>query len=304
MPSATGRQRRGRGEAVRARRPGTPPRSCGPRVGRLGWRGGGGLAPRAGARTARRRLRLSQDATPEGLGRACSPRIPAAPRAPHPWRGEERARSGSGGGGVAGASLPQSSPARACLRACPRGPRRDPLPPSCCPPPSAPHCSPGKAEGVPRSSLKGPSLLPVSRQVASTSGVGRARRPPPPGPSAQLGSRSPEAGWGHAAPSPVRSPATRPPGRGSRARGHPCSRSRRWAARRRPAAPLDQARGLGRSCERRGLARRRAAAGWAPPAGDRPCADREAGQTSRPEPGPGAGAAASLPALSRGIQGL
>lgn len=63
---------------------------------------------------------------------------------------------------------------------------------------------------MPRSILKGPSLLLVSRQVASTSGVGRAHGPPPPSsPGAAQEPQPGQAGWGHAPhPSPVNSSAT------------------------------------------------------------------------------------------------
>lgn len=63
---------------------------------------------------------------------------------------------------------------------------------------------------MPRSILKGPSPLLVSRQVASTSGVGRAHGPPPPSfPLAARELQPERLGRGHAPHlSPVRSSAT------------------------------------------------------------------------------------------------
>lgn len=141
--------------------------------------------------------------------------------------------------------------------------------------------SPGKGEGVLRSLLKGPSPLLVSRQVASTSGVGRAHGPPPPSsPPPSSGAAARPAGQGYAAhpprcvlqpPRPTRTPC----GAGTRGTGTPpFSRSRRRGGpKTRRAAQLEPGTGSGTQ-----LGAQRA--GWAPQRqqqagpgllGDRPC---------------------------------
>lgn len=158
---------------------------------------------------------------------------------------------------------------------------------------------------MPRSILKGPSPLLVSRQVASTSGVGRAHGPPPP--SVPLAAPEPQpgpAGRGHAPhPSPVLSSATRafqdtPWGRDQGDRDAPFSWNRRGGA--------DPRQGRQPRWVRRGVwDAAGSAVGWLGAAesgglgpgllGDRPGAARKGRET-----GPSVVAAASLRSESRG----
>lgn len=120
---------------------------------------------------------------------------------------------------------------------------------------------------MPRSILKGPSLLLVSRQVESTSGVGRAHGPPPPSsPGAAPEPQPGQADRGHAPhPSPVCSSATQAfqdtVEQGPGGQGRPLQQEPSGGAdpRRGQQPHWSQEQGLGRSCRlgRRGLAGRR-----------------------------------------------
>ena len=147
----------------------------------------------------------------------------------------------------------------------------DPSSPPCQPPIGSPlfsaDRSPGKGEGVLRSPLKGPSPLLVSRQVASTSGVGRAHGPPPPSsPPPSSGAAAGPAGQGSAA-HPLRCvlqparPTRTPCEAGTGGTGTPPSAGAVGGADPRPGEQprRSQAQGLGRSRERRGPAGRRRA---------------------------------------------
>lgn len=244
--------------------------------------GGGGSGPRGGRqRRCSSRPRLLRDATPEGPWAApVAPRI-SAHLHPPPGRGP-RGKEVLGElrrGRRERTSRPQPPPS---LQACPKGTRAAttfrPLvatPPHRFPIVLSAHRSPGKGEGVPRSILKGPSPLLVSRQVASTSGVGRAHGPPPP--SVPLAAPEPQpgpAGRGHAPhPSPVLSSATRAfqdtAGQGPGGQGRPLQLepSRGGGPKTRPAAPRGPDAGSGSSWQCGGLAGRRGerrAGAWPP----------------------------------------
>lgn len=233
------------------------------------------------------------------LQRRASWHIPAHPaslgqeRAP----GEGSAQEAEGGGrsrrGVSGNRAPGPSPP---FRPAPRElDQATPFSPPCCAPPSVPHCSqpislPGRGEGVPRSSLKGPSPLLVSWQVASTSGVGRAPAPLVPQPSS--GAAAPAGGQGvRAAPLP-RAFFSHPglPGRrgsGTRGTGTPPSAGAVGGGgpETRQAAPLEPGAGSGTQwgAQRAGWGCRERRAGAGPP-GDRPCAARKNGRPAGRSP--------------------
>lgn len=269
------------------RRDRTPGSCGGPRAlrGGLGC-GEGAPTPGVGRRQQPSpRLRLPRDATPEGpwaapaapLGQA-HPRAPASPagaRAPGEGRPEELRRGATDAS--LGKSRSQPSPA---FRPAPGGRGRRPplaplLPPAIGSPLFSADRSPGKGEGVPRSILKGPSPLLVSRQVASTSGVGRAHGPPPPSsPQLSSGAAGRASGPGARAallPSAFFSHPGLPGhgGAGTRGTGTPPSSGAVGGAdpRQDERPHWSQAQGLGRSWERRGLARcgRQQQAGARPP---------------------------------------
>lgn len=122
--------------------------------------------------------RLQRGAAPRSPAHRAS-RLPRGPRGRGALRELRRGRHGRGASEnrAPGPCPPFRSAPRECGAVTP-------LSPPCRPPIGSPlfsaDRSPGKGEGVLRSPLKGPSRLLVSRQVASTSGVGRAHGPPPP----------------------------------------------------------------------------------------------------------------------------
>lgn len=277
------RQRRRRqhsGEAVRARGAYGPHprllRGAGRALGGgLGWGRGALVPPGREAATIRLPASPTRRRDPRGaLGRACIPAHPRAPCIPAPARapGEGRARGAEEGAPQAwslGKSRPRPVPS---LRADPEGTRAvTPQAPLASPPIGSPlfsaDRSPGKGEGVLRSPLKGPSPLLVSRQVASTSGVGRAHGPPPPSsPPPSSGAAAGPAGQGSAA-HPLRCvlqparPTRTPCEAGTGGTGTPPSAGAVGGADPRPGEQprRSQAQGLGRSRERRGPAGRRRA---------------------------------------------
>lgn len=181
------------------RRDRTPGSCGGPRAlrGGLGWEEGALTPGVGGSDDPALGFASSVTRPPRGPGprlqRGSSGRIPAHLHPP-PGRGPrgrgapEELRRGATGESL-GKSSSQPSPP---FRPAPGGRGQRPplaplLPPAIGSPLFSADRSPGKGEGVPRSSLKGPSPRLVSRQVASTSGVGRAHGPPPPS-SPQLSS--------------------------------------------------------------------------------------------------------------------
>lgn len=162
---------------------------------------------------------------------------------------------------------------------------------------------------MPRSILKGPSPLLVSRQVARASGVGRAHGPPPPSsprpapepqPGPEVGAAPlPRAFFSHQAFQDAVE-------RGQGVQGRPLQQEPSVGRTRDQASSPTEAKlrvwdAIGSAEGWLGAAESRLGPGLL---GDRPWAPEEGRETSREETGPRVEAAASLSHLSRGNQGI